>query len=122
MDFPIELDNGLIIHSADSPKWANEEQTKIDLTIYAVWPHYFETLTPLPFTATPNDPLAHGVALFEAFKGDPSILPYEKPLPTVEDLQADLDKIMPDVILGLADEKTISLARTLRTQIKAMSQ
>ena len=46
---------------AKDPKWANAEQTLIDLTIK--WEGIAEEL---PFTASPNDTEAHGRALFAA--------------------------------------------------------
>jgi hypothetical protein len=70
-----------------------------------------------PFDVMPYGPWLHEQALAGAF-GD--IIPYERPLPTVEDLQEELDKIMPDIILGLATEEELQLARALRVQIKAM--
>lgn len=81
--------------------------------------HYPEDL---PFTACPTDvmpygPWLHEQALAGAF-GD--VAPYERPLPSADDLQEELDKIMPDITLGLATEEELQLARALRTQIKAM--
>jgi hypothetical protein len=46
---------------AKNPKWANAEQTLIDLTIK--WDAIDEEL---PFSASPTDPEAHGRALFAA--------------------------------------------------------
>ena len=46
---------------AKDPKWANAEQTLIDLTIK--WTGVDEEL---PFTASPADPEAHGRAIFAA--------------------------------------------------------
>lgn len=77
----------------------------------------------VPFTAHPDDPMEHGVWLFnEAVSGNyGEVLPYERPLPTAYDLQVELDKIWPDVVLGIATEDELSLAKALRIQIKAMS-
>lgn len=76
-----------------------------------------------PFHATPVDVELHGKWLYEQAKAGAFGAPaaYERPLPTVEDLQAELDKLMPDVILGLATEDELALAKNLRIQIKAMS-
>lgn len=78
----------------------------------------------VPFTASPDDTEIHGKWLHgEAIRGSfGAIAPYERPLPTVEDLQEELDKIWPDIVLGLADEATVELARNLRKQIKVMSE
>ncbi len=43
-----------------NPQWANAEQTAIDCTV--VFDHIGE---PVPFTANPLDPLAHGREIFE---------------------------------------------------------
>lgn len=77
----------------------------------------------VPFLATPDDATEYGPWLHsEALKGSfGEVAPYERPDVTVEDLQAEFDKIWPDVMLGLADQATIDLAKNLRVQIKAMS-
>lgn len=77
----------------------------------------------IPFCAQPTDVHEHGRWLFEeASKGVfGDVAPYERTLPTVKDLQDELDKIWPDIVLGLATEEELSLARSLRIQIKAMS-
>lgn len=77
----------------------------------------------IPFCAQPHDIHEHGRWLFEqALKGTfGEISEYERPLPTVFDLQEELDKIWPDVVLGIATEEELSLAKDLRLQIKAMS-
>ena len=49
-----------------------------------------------------------------------TVAEYEKPLPTSQDLQEELDKIWPDIVLGIATEDELSLAKALRIQIKAM--
>jgi len=122
MEYPIDLSNGLIIHSAKNPVWSNREKTTIDITITVTWAGVFEEPTELPFTAAPWDSMEHGRDLFEHFlKAGSGPAPYERPEVTVEDLEADLDKLMPDIYLGLATEAEISLAKSLRIQIKAMS-
>lgn len=83
----------------------------------------FEGLGALPFSASPNDTEDHGRWLYsEALKGTfGEVAPYERPLPTVEDLQQDLDKFMPDILLGLATDQEIEVARLIRTKIKEMT-
>ncbi|AMR57325.1 hypothetical protein vB_PsyM_KIL1_0078 [Pseudomonas phage vB_PsyM_KIL1] len=77
----------------------------------------------IPFCAQPTDVHEHGRWLFEQASSGAfgKVLPYERSLPTVVDLQEELDKIWPDIVLGLATEEELSLARSLRIQIKAMS-
>lgn len=77
----------------------------------------------VPFTASAEDNYEHGrwlneQALAGAFG---EIAPYERPLPTAHDLQAELDKLMTDITLGLATDEELDLARNLRKQIKAMT-
>lgn len=84
----------------------------------------FENIGTVPFTASADDSESHGKWLYEeARKGTfGEIAPWERPLPTLQDLQEELDKIWPDIVLGVADEDTVELARNLRKQIKAMSE
>lgn len=118
MDFPIELETGLTIHSVKDPVWGSREKSFINCII-VVTGLMFEDPTEVPFTANPLDSMQHGRDLFEALKERAA--PFERRDVTVADLQADLDALMPDILLGLATEEEISLARTLRLQIKAMS-
>lgn len=76
----------------------------------------------VPFCATPDDFYEHGRWLYEEAKlGTFGVIAeYERPLPTAYDLQVELDKLMVDVTLGLATDEEVSLARTLRKQIKVM--
>lgn len=78
----------------------------------------------IPFAASPQDVMEHGRWLHEqALSGAfGEIAEWQKPLPTVQDLQEELDKIWPDVVLGIATEEELSLAKNLRIQIKAMSE
>uniref|UniRef100_A0AAU6VXX3 Uncharacterized protein n=2 Tax=unclassified bacterial viruses TaxID=12333 RepID=A0AAU6VXX3_9VIRU len=77
----------------------------------------------LPFCAQPTDIHEHGRWLFEQAEAGAfgPVAPWERPLPTLQDLQEELDKLMPDVVLGIATEDELSLAKSLRLQIKAMS-
>lgn len=77
----------------------------------------------VPFVAHQYDTEVHGQCLYhEALKGTfGPIAEYERPMPTEHDLQIELDKLMPDVVLGIATEEEVSLAKALRIQIKAMS-
>lgn len=76
----------------------------------------------IPFTAAAHDPLEHGRWLHDqAINGAfGAIEEYDRPLPTVHDLQLELDKLMTDVTLGLASDDELALARNLRKQIKVM--
>lgn len=51
------------VEYAKDPKWANEQQTVIDLTVK--FEHFDEEL---PFSAQPDDSMAHGRELFERAK------------------------------------------------------
>jgi hypothetical protein len=108
--------NGVKIISVKDVK--NTKSSTYDMTVE------FEHLpgTPVPFHATSDDTEEHGRWLFtEADKGTfGKAAEYERPLPTVEDLQSELDKLWPDVVLGIATEEELSLAKALRLQIKAM--
>lgn len=77
----------------------------------------------IPFAAHPSDEFEHGRWLYEeAMKGTfGEIAEWDRPLPSVHDLQVELDKLMPDVMLGIATDEELSLAKALRLQIKAMS-
>lgn len=119
MEFPIEIETGATILGVESPEWANQEKTAINCIIEIEGGSFFTETTKVPFCAVPTDPMSHGRELFEFLKV--SAAPYDRPLPTKQDLQDDFDAIWPDVLLGLADEKTIDLAKNLRVQIKAMS-
>lgn len=71
----------LTLVSYSGPVWANAAQTAIDAEIV------FKELgtTPVPFTASKNDPEPHGVAVFEAIVAAESTTPigaYVAPVPT----------------------------------------
>ncbi|NMZ63428.1 hypothetical protein HBN99_03720 [Pseudomonas oryzihabitans] len=119
MDFPIELETGVTILGVKDPVWGNREESFINCVI-TITGLMFTEPNEVPFTANPLDEMQHGRDLFEHLKD--TAAPYERRDVTVADLQADLDALMPDILLGLATEEEISLARTLRTQIKAMSE
>lgn len=115
MEFPATWEGvPLILLSLGAPQWANVDKTAINVMAN------FEETGVIPFTASKDDSQAHGVAIFEYLSGL-AVAPYERPEVTVEDLQKELDKIWPDVVLGIATEEEISLAKALRIQIKAMS-
>ncbi|CUR50723.1 hypothetical protein SHL_00033 [Pseudomonas phage shl2] len=119
MEFPITLETGVTLMDAKDPVWANREKNLITCTVTLDGGGYFDKPTEVQFTADPNDVMEHGRQLFEELKG--SAGEWVRPDVTVEDLQAEFDKIWPDVMLGLADQATIDLAKNLRVQIKAMS-
>ena len=114
MKFPTTWDNGLTLLSLAGAQWADREQTRINVTAS------FETLGDVPFTASPNDVEAHGRDIFK-YLADGPVGPWERPEVTPEDLQAELDKLMPDVLLGLATPEEMSLAKSLRLKIKEMT-
>ncbi|WYW04245.1 tail fiber protein [Pseudomonas phage vB_PpuP-Kallioja] len=119
MIFPYDLGNGLIIMKIEDPRWTNREKTRIDFDATFFRPDTLEQLK-APYTSCPNDPVDYCRALYaEALSMGPG--EWRRPDVTVEDLQMELDKLMPDVVLGLASPEEIDLARTLRNQIKAMS-
>ncbi|ANU79115.1 hypothetical protein Andromeda_40 [Pseudomonas phage Andromeda] len=116
MKFPKEFDNGIIVEDIKSPRWANREHTRLSCVA---------TFSPgqvVPFGASLTDPEPHGRAIYDHILAGLAgkIAEYERPAVTKEDLQAELDKILPDVMLGLATPEEIELARNLRIQIKAM--
>ncbi|ATW58377.1 hypothetical protein CNR37_00170 [Pseudomonas phage ventosus] len=116
-EYPKVFDNGITIESVSSTaKFLKSGD--IDLTV-----KFSHLETEVPFTATATDPMEHGRWLYEqALAGKYGVVAeYERPLPTLLDLQEELDKIWPDVVLGIATEDELSLAKALRLQIKAMS-
>jgi hypothetical protein len=119
MDFPIELENGLRVVSAKNPMWANKAHTVINMLVTVEEPD--GKIVEVPFAASPDDNLPHGRALFDWGKSL-SVQPWERPDVTSADLQVELDKLLPDVMLGLASPEEVELAKLLRIQIKAMAQ
>jgi len=77
----------------------------------------------VPFLAAAHDDQDYGRDLHaRAAAGEfGDIGEYDRPMPTVADLQAELDKLWPDVVLGLASDEELELAKLLRKQIKVMS-
>ena len=75
---------------AKDPKWANAEQTLIDLTIK--WDGIDEEL---PFTAYPDDSEAHGRALFAAAQAGEfgPVAEYVAPAPVVAPPAAEVSPI-----------------------------
>lgn len=116
--FPKTFESGVTVESVVSGDTQYTRDGGINLTV-----KFTHIPVEVPFTAHSNDPLDHGVWLYEeASKGVfGEVAPYDRPLPTLKDLQEELDKIWPDVVLGIATEDELSLAKALRIQIKAMS-
>ncbi|MBH9196998.1 hypothetical protein I5K50_11615 [Pseudomonas aeruginosa] len=119
MEFPIELETGVTILSVRDPVWGDKGNTFVNCVITITGGPFTEP-TEVPFSAAPWDEMQHGRDIFEALKGSAS--PWVRPDVTAYDLQEELDKIWPDIVLGVADEGTVELARNLRKQIKAMSE
>lgn len=114
--FPKTFDSGIVVESVKDLK--NHPSGVIDMTV--MFKHLgFE----VPFAAHNSDDMEHGRWLYEeALKGTfGDIAEYDRPLPTAHDLQVELDKIWPDVVLGTATDEELELAKNLRKQIKAMS-
>lgn len=121
MEFPYIIRGSTVICDAKDPQWANEEKTRINLTVTfadaSIGPHE------LGFTACAMDSEDHGRLLF-AWANDGhagSIEPWERRDVAPMDLQLELDKLLPDVMLGLATPQELELAKLLRIQIKAMT-
>jgi hypothetical protein len=112
-----EFDNAVKVLSVSNVKHHRDNSISMDV----LFEHMNGTV--VPFVAHPDDVEVHGRWLYEeALKGTfGEVAEYERPLPSVTDLQEELDKLMPDVVLGIATEDEISLAKALRLQIKAMS-
>lgn len=113
---PVEFDNGITVEAVNAPRWANREHTLLTATVT------FKPGVVVPFGASLSDPEPHGRFIYDyILMGNAGkIGEYVRPDVTKEDLQAELDKILPDVMLGLATPDEIELARNLRIQIKAM--
>ncbi|WYW04391.1 tail fiber protein [Pseudomonas phage vB_PpuP-Kurepalu-2] len=119
MEFPTQF-KMLTVLDIQNPRWTSPEHIQIDCDLTAEFADgHTETM---PFTADPWDTFGdHCPAIFEHAANMRGIKEYERPAVTIEDLQAEFDKVWPDVMLGLADQATIDLAKNLRVQIKAMS-
>lgn len=121
MEFPYTETPGLTIEGIHSPRWTDREKIRIDCVL--VTKEHGE----IPFTSCPWDThenLPHCPLIFEHLAQGHAgpVGEWDRPLPSVEDLQADLDKLMPDIVLGLATPEELELARLLRKQIKVMSE
>ncbi|WYW04489.1 tail fiber protein [Pseudomonas phage vB_PpuP-Mudajogi] len=120
MEFPTQF-SLLKVLDIQNPKWSSLDHLQIDVDITVQFKDD-DRIETIPFTACPWDTFGdHCPAIFEHAANMPGIKEWERPDVTVEDLQMEFDKIWPDVLLGLADDKTVELAKTLRIQIKAMS-
>lgn len=118
MELPKTFNNGITVVAIENPRWTNADQLEIDADVTFEFAQG-DTITG-PFTASPFDTFGpHCPEIFEHC-ANLSVSPWVRPEVTVEDLQAQFDQIWPDVVLGLADQDTIDLAKNLRTQIKAM--
>lgn len=119
MEFPKDF-TMLTVLNIENPRWTSKEhiQINVDLTVRFT----DGRVDTFPFTSCPFDNFSdHCAAIFEHAAQMSNVAEWARPEVTVADLQAELDKIWPDVVLGLADEKTVTLAKDLRTQIKVMS-
>lgn len=117
MEFPFEQD-GLTIEGVHSPRWSNRERIQIDCTLVT------KEFGEIPFTACPFDAfMKHPPLIFEHLAQGNSgpIGDWQRPDVQKEDLQDELDKLMPDILLNLASPEETELATLLRKQIKEMS-
>lgn len=118
MEFPYKVEKyGTTFVSVKDPRWANRNGDLIVCTLE------IDPLGVVEYGAASFDDEPHGRELFAFLKagGAGPVAPYERRDVTVADLQEELDKLMPDVLLGLATSEEIALAKSLRVQIKAMS-
>uniref|UniRef100_A0AAU6W112 Internal virion protein n=1 Tax=Pseudomonas phage Ghual01 TaxID=3138534 RepID=A0AAU6W112_9CAUD len=119
MEFPTQF-KMLEVLNIENPRWTSKEHIQIDLDLTVRFPD--GKVETFPYTSCPFDTFNdHCPAIFEHVSQMSNIKEFERPEVAVEDLQAEFDKIWPDVVLGLADEATVSLAKDLRKQIKVMS-
>lgn len=79
--------------------------------------------TIVPFHAVDGD-IEHGQWIYDQAKAGAfgKVQKYVAPEPTAEDFQKQFDSIWPDVVLGLATEEEVAIAKELRIKIKAMSK
>lgn len=110
------FDSGVVVQSVANPVHHGDGSIVMDVLFAHVG-------VVIPFAAHDEDEFEHGNWLYdEALKGTfGEVAEWDRPLPSAHDLQVELDKLMPDVILGIATEEEISLAKALRIQIKVMS-
>lgn len=110
------FDSGIVVQEVSNPVHHGDGSITMDVLFAHVG-------VVVPFAAHPDDEFEHGRWLYEeALKGAfGEVAEWDRPLPTVYDLQVELDKLLPDVMLGIATEEEVSLAKALRLQIKAMS-
>lgn len=124
MNFPKSYDSGLTVVGVKNPRWSDRENIRIDceLTILVVDTQTQEGHTEtMPFTACPWDTFgSHCADIFEhlAQGHEGPVGEWQRPPVTVHDLQEELDKLLPDILLGLSTPEEIELARLLRIQIK----
>ncbi|WPH61351.1 hypothetical protein [Pseudomonas phage phiPstEGF] len=126
MEFPKTYDSGLTIVGVHSPSWTDAEKIRINCVIKVELKDASgePVVEEWPFTACPWDTFGpHCPEIFRHLTegGAGPVTEWVRPDVTVADLQAEFDRIWPDVALGLADQATIDLAKNLRVQIKAMS-
>ncbi|ALO80004.1 tail fiber protein [Pseudomonas phage PPPL-1] len=119
MEFPKEF-TMLEVLAIENPRWSSKEHIQIDVDLTVRFPdNRIETLA---YTACPFDAFNdHCAPIFEHAAQMPNVAEWVRPEVTVWDLQEEFDKIWPDVVLGIADEATVALAKDLRKQIKVMS-
>lgn len=119
MKFPYKVEKyGTTFLSVKDPRWANRNGNLIACTME------IDPLGVVEYGAASFDDEPHGRELFEFLVngGAGPVAPYERRDVTVEDLKEELNKLMPDILLGLATQDEIELARLLRLQIKEMSE
>lgn len=123
MKFPVQYD-AFRIDSIANPRWGDKAKTMIDVDLTVTYrgsdPDSDGEQVTMPYTSITGDTFAPYCEDIWTYVSGLSIGEWVRPEVTVEDLQAQFDLIWPDVMLGLADQDTIDLAKNLRIQIKAM--
>lgn len=120
MEFPQTFNNGITVLAIASPQWATADHIEINANVTFILAEGAAPVT-IPYTSCPFDTFGpHCPAIFEHC-ATLQVAEYERPPVTVDLLQTELDAIWADIVLGLADQSTIDLAKNLRVQIKAMS-
>ncbi|MGV8919537.1 MAG: hypothetical protein ACOH2R_17350 [Pseudomonas sp.] len=119
MEFPYSVDkHSTVFLSVSGPlKWINKEKTMIECTV-DIYP-----LGVVKYGASKFDDEVQGRDLYDHLMTgvEGPIADYERRDVYAFDLQEELNKIMPDILLGTATPDQIELAKALRIQIKAMS-
>ncbi|QNN99940.1 hypothetical protein phiPsa267_087 [Pseudomonas phage phiPsa267] len=119
--FPYETEFGTTITGVKDAYVSCPDGSHITCTIVTTGGHFGDKEVELPFTATPNDPMKHGVEIYNFLKKKKTTKKYVKPAPTLLELKDEFDELMVDITLGLASDEELARAKELRVQIKELS-